>query len=308
MDFADRLFQRVLDVDSRVVVGLDPAWDALPDPYRVGPDCGREGQARRIEAFCRRIVDAVSEFCAAVKPQAAFFEAFGAPGWAALEGVCAHAHATGIPVILDAKRGDIGSTSAAYARGLLTPGGPLDLGTNVDAVTVNPYLGSDGVGPFVEACRAYGKGLFVLAKTSNPSSSEFQDLALGDSGRLVYQQVASVVSDWGKGLVGQLGYSAIGAVVGATHPRILGELREQLPETPFLVPGFGAQGAEAADVARAFGPRGLGAVVNSSRGILFAFAKEPYRSDYGAEGFDQAAADACRRMRDDINRMVRNGL
>ncbi|HOS94253.1 MAG TPA: orotidine-5'-phosphate decarboxylase [Armatimonadota bacterium] len=299
MNFADRLFQRVRDTNSRVVVGLDPAWDSLPDPYRAGR--GREGQAQCVESFCRRIIDAVSGLCAAVKPQAAFFEALGAPGWSALEGVCAHAHAAGIPVILDAKRGDIGSTSAAYARGLLIPAGPLDLGTNVDALTVNPYLGSDGIGPFIDACRAHDKGLFVLVKTSNPSSAELQDLQLSSAGRPMYEAVASAVSCWGGALQGVLGYSAIGAVVGATHPAVLEDLRDQFPRVPFLVPGFGAQGAQAADVARAFGPEGLGAVVNSSRGILFAFTQEPYRSEYGGDRFDQAAADACRRMRDEIN-------
>jgi len=295
VNFADRLFTRVGELNSRVVVGLDPETTRVPAHLIAGDD--REARATGIERFCRGIIDSVATLCAAVKPQAAFFEALGAPGFAALERVCAHAHAAGVPVILDAKRGDIGSTSAAYAAGLLVPSEEDSLGAHVDALTVNPYLGSDGVGPFIQAAEAHGKGLFILAKTSNPSSGEFQDRRIADSGRPLYEVVGQKIAEWGRTTVGECGYSSIGAVVGATYPEMIESLRALMPQTPFLVPGYGAQGAGPADVARAFDPAGLGAVVNASRGIIFAYTS----GDYGPERFALAAADACARMRDDIN-------
>jgi orotidine-5'-phosphate decarboxylase len=282
--FADRLFAVVQSKDSRLCVGLDPRLDLLPSELSGEP-------AARVEAFCRAICDAIAPYAAAVKPQAAYFEALGSAGVAVLERVAAHARDLGLPVILDAKRNDIGSTAEAYAAAYLAPRG--DAAPLADAITVSAYLGHDGVEPFVKMAHEYGAGLFILVKTSNPGSGQLQDLRL-DSGLTVYQHLGDLVAEWGQELVGDSGYSAIGAVVGATYPEQLAELRERLPHTPFLVPGYGHQGATAEDVARAFDGHGLGAIVNSARGIIYAYRKR--------EGsFAEAAAEAAREARDELN-------
>lgn len=275
--FADSLMQGIITRGSRLCVGLDPQTGHLP----AGVD---------VETFCRGLLDAVRPYCACVKPNAAFFEALGPRGLASLWRVCEHAQELGLPVILDAKRGDIGSTAAAYAQAYLAPGTPFD------ALTVNPYLGSDGVAPFIEVAAGAGKGLFVLVKTSNPSSGELQDLALAD-GSSVYRQVGALVGRWGEPHIGASGYSCVGAVTGATYPAQLAELRAMLPATPFLVPGYGAQGAGAADVAPAFDASGLGAIVNSSRGIIYAY-EQPACAGLD---FAEAAAAAASRATHEIN-------
>ena len=285
-NFADRLCAAVQEKDSRVCVGLDPNLERLPKHLL---EDSTPGQA--VEQFCAQIIDAVAQHCVAVKPQAAYFEMLREDASPVLWSVMHYAKQASLLVILDGKRNDIGSTAEAYAQAYLTSDSPAD------ALTVNPYLGSDGVMPFVEAAAQEGRGLFVLVKTSNPSSGELQDQPLQDAGKLVYQQVADLVTDWGRELVGEYGYSSVGAVVGATYPQELAELRERMPQTSFLLPGYGAQGATAEDVAAAFDDRGLGAIVNSSRGITFSYQER----DLPPTEFAQAAQTAAVEMKNQIN-------
>jgi orotidine-5'-phosphate decarboxylase len=281
MNFADALLESCERKRSRVVVGLDPRADLLPPLVRC------ESLADRYVEFCRGILEATAEFAAAAKPQIAFFEELGPAGLGAFRQVCAAARAAGLPVIADVKRGDIADTAEAYARTYLEE-------FPCDAVTLSPYLGRDSVEPFLQRCRERGKGVFVLAKTSNPSSAEFQDLEA--AGEPLYRKVARAVRGWGEGLRGERGYSSAGIVVGATHRVQTADLRAACPDLLFLVPGYGAQGAGAADAAAAFDARGLGAVVNASRSILYAWRQGGYNDSRWA----QAAADATRKMRDEI--------
>ncbi len=301
--FTDRLSTAVLQKDSRVCVGLDPNLARLPQfllKHRPPPQA--------VEHFCCAIIDAVAEHCVAVKPQAAYFEMLREAASPVLWSVMRYAQQAGLLVILDAKRNDIGSTADAYARARNDIGSTADAYARaylcddapVDAITVNPYLGSNGVIPFVKTAAAEARGLFVLTKTSNPSSGELQDLRLSDSGKLVYQQMADLVADWGDELVGEYGYSAVGAVVGATYPQQLAELRARMPQTPLLVPGYGTQGATAQDVAAAFDKRGLGAIINSSRGIIFAYEKRALPPTE----FAQAAQAATVEMKNQINSAI----
>jgi len=298
--YADRLSAAILDKDSRVCVGLDPRIEALPAPLADMAGAGPEEAARAYREFCCEIIEAIAQYAPAVKPQAAFFEALGPAGYAALWDVITHAGKTGLLVILDAKRSDIGSTAAAYAQAYFRPGhtshGP-------DAVTVNGYLGGDGIAPFVQAATECGGGIYVLAKTSNPSSGQLQDLACDAPGgvRRVYEHMGSLIAEWGREHIGAQGYSAVGAVVGATYPEQLHELRAALPSVQFLVPGYGAQGAGAPQVVGAFDARGLGAVVNSSRGIIFAYQGHSQAPQSSHKAYAQAAAHAAAAMRDAIN-------
>jgi orotidine-5'-phosphate decarboxylase len=258
--FADRLAEAVERKGAPLCVGLDP--DPALMPEGVG-----------VVEFCRGIVDAVAEIAVVVKPQAAFFEALGAAGWAAFTDVCGYARNAGLLVIADAKRGDVPSTARAYAAAFA----PL-----ADAVTVNPYLGLDSLEPFLAHD---GLGVFVLVKTSNPGSVDLQDLALAD-GRPVWQHVAGLVERWGSGLVGESGLSSVGAVVGATFPQEVAEARQLLPRSVLLLPGVGAQGARPEDLAEAFSVGPAGALVSASRSVLYA--------DRGAGWQEAAAAEAHR--------------
>ncbi len=302
-NYADRLSAAIRAKSSRVCVGLDPRVDGLPPPLSDMARSGPGGAAEACRIFCCEIADAVADCAAAVKPQAAFFEALGPAGYQALWDVIAYARALGLVVILDAKRSDIGSTAEAYAEAYFAP--PADL-PPVDALTVNGYLGSDGIRPFVQAAEKVAGGIYVLAKTSNSSSGELQDLTLEgpERGVAVYRRMAELIAKWGAAGVGESGYSAVGAVVGATYPEQLAELRAAVPTVPFLVPGYGAQGAGAAEVAGAFDDDGLGAVVNSSRGIIVAYRTEPYASRYGPAGYAAAAAAATADMAAAINRAI----
>jgi orotidine-5'-phosphate decarboxylase len=262
--FSDRLAAAVEHKHSQLVVGLDPVVDLLP------PEVDGD-----LFAFCSGIVDAVAPYAVAVKPQSAFFEAHGADGVRAFGQVCEYARASGLLVIADAKRGDIGSTARAYAQAFI----PL-----ADAVTVNPYLGGDSVEPFLEACRREGAGIFCLVKTSNPGSADVQDVVLADGGKL-WQHVARLVRGWGENLIGERGLSAVGAVVGATFPREVAEARELLPHSVLLLPGIGAQGGTPADVAPAFANGPAGALVSASRSVIYAWRESggDWRSAAGAE-------------------------
>jgi orotidine-5'-phosphate decarboxylase len=272
--FSDRLAAVVERKRSQLCVGLDPRVDLFPVELRG------EAQAEAAARFCRGIVDAVAPYAVAVKPQLAFFEALGADGMRAFEEVCAYARTAELLVIVDGKRGDIGSTARAYAAAYLEgEGGPL-----ADALTVNPYLGRDSIEPFLAACRRHAAGLFVLVKTSNAGSADVQDLTLSD-GRTVWMQVAALVDEWGEDLVGENGLSSVGAVVGATFPREVGEARRLMPRSIILLPGIGEQGGTPADVARAFASGPASALVSASRSVIYAYraGSGDWRASAGAE-------------------------
>jgi len=280
--FADRLAEAVERKHSQLVVGLDPVPDQLPVELRGETVLGRAHAAAACARFCCGIVDAVAPYAVAVKPQSAFFEALGSDGFRALEEVCDYASAAGLLVVADAKRGDIGSTARAYAAAFVEPRGeapPL-----ADAVTLNPYLGRDSVEPFLAASRRNGAGLFCIVKTSNAGSGDVQDAVLSD-GRRLWQHVAGLVREWGEELVGERGLSTVGAVVGATYPREVAELRRLLPQAVLLLPGVGAQGARPADVERAFTSGPASALVAASRSVIYAYrsAGGDWRSAAGAE-------------------------
>jgi orotidine-5'-phosphate decarboxylase len=286
--FADRLVEAVERKHSQLVVGLDPRLDVLPMELRGEAVLGRAAAASAVARFCKGIVDAVARHVVAVKPQSAFFEALGADGVRALEEVCDHARSIGLLVLLDAKRGDIGSTARAYATAYLEPrdGAP----PLADAMTASPYLGDDSVEPLLAACRRHGTGVFFLVRTSNAGAVDVQDLALSD-GRPLWQYLAGLVHEWGRPLVGERGLSAVGAVVGATHPRAVSEARKLMPQTPLLLPGVGAQGATPADVARAFTAGPASALVTASRSVIYAFREtdDDWRAAAGAEAERLAA-------------------
>jgi orotidine-5'-phosphate decarboxylase len=302
--FADRLVAAIKSKGTPICLGLDPRWEQLPEPVRAEALRAQGDTPRaRGEAFLtfnRALLDAVADLVPVCKPQVAFYEQYGVDGWRALQETICYARAKGVLVISDAKRGDIGSTAEAYAEAHLTDvAGAL----NADALTVNPFMGGDTLQPFLKVCAARGRGLFALVKTSNPGSGDLQDLTV--DGRPLYERVAMLVGELGRSHVGACGFSAIGAVVGATYPEQARRLRELLPNTLFLVPGYGAQGGAAKDVAPAFREDGLGAIVNSSRGLIFAFRDEPYRSTYGAARYAEAARAATEAMARELRKVLK---
>jgi len=280
--FADRLAECVERKRSQLVVGLDPRLELLPVELRGESTPDRAGAAAAYARFCCGIIDAVSPYVVAVKPQAAFFEQLGADGIAALERVCAYARDVGLLVVLDAKRGDIGSTARAYAAAYLEP--QDEEPALADALTVNTYLGHDSVEPFLQACRLHGAGLFCVVRTTNAGAADVQELSLSDGSR-VWQHVARLVAEWGADLVGERGLSSVGAVVGATVPRAVAEARRLLPQSVLLLPGVGAQGATPADVARAFTSGPASALVTAARSVIYAYrgGTDDWRVAAGAE-------------------------
>lgn len=291
--FADRLAAAVRRCRNPVLVGLDPRADSLPAGLLA--DDQRHDPAAVADAFQRfscGVIDAVADLVAVVKPQAAFFEQYGPAGMTALARVIAYARQRGLLVILDGKRNDIGTTATAYAQAYL--GAPPQSPWGADALTVSPYLGDDSLTPFVEVAQQRGAGIYVLVKTSNPGGQMLQDLVI--AGQPLYRRVGDYVEQLACTTLGACGYGAVGAVVGATYPAQAAELRSALPHTWFLVPGFGAQGGTARDVAPAFDAQGLGAIVNNSRGIIFAHAAPAYRERFGAARWQEAVAAATRDM------------
>jgi orotidine-5'-phosphate decarboxylase len=274
--FADRLTAAIRSKGTPLCVGIDPRWESLPDEIRTRHGGATlESVAAAFEEFCGRVIDIVAPLVPAIKPQSAFFEAAGPAGFATQGRLMAKARNLGLVVILDAKRNDIASTAAAYAdaafTGLRCDGRDLPV-WEADALTVNPYLGRDAVEPFIESARKVSAGVFVLVRTSNPGAGLFQDLLVqGNPPRPLYQHVGSAVASWTRENLGRCGFGDVGAVVGATYPAEMAALRQEMPEVPFLIPGYGSQGGTAADVAPAFRADGSGAVVSSSRGVLFPF-------------------------------------
>ena len=299
----EKLVSRIKKLEAPIVVGLDPTLNFVPK-FLLDKAINEKGEtleaaADAIFAFNKEIVDTVYDLIPAVKPQIAMYEQFGIPGLMAFKKTLDYCHEKGLLVIGDAKRGDIGSTSTAYAIGHL---GKVKIGSteiapiDADFLTINPYMGSDSVVPFVEECKKNDKGLFILVKTSNPSSGEFQDQKVGE--KAIYELVGKKVDEWGLDTVKE-GYSDVGAVVGATYPEMGKVLREIMPKAYILVPGYGAQGGTAAELKPFFNKDGLGAIVNSSRGIIAAYKQEKY-AEFGAEGFAEAARAAVIDMKNDI--------
>lgn len=301
----DKLVANIKKTNAPIVVGLDPMLGYVPSQIldRAIKEQGEtlEAAGTAIWEYNKGIIDAVYDLIPAVKPQIAMYEQFGLPGLEAFQKTVDYCKEKGLVVIGDIKRGDIGSTSTAYANGHLGGvqiGSKKCYGFNEDFVTVNPYLGTDGVKPFVDVCKEEKKGIFVLVKTSNPSSGEFQDREI--DGKPLYEIVGEHVSHWGADCVGECGYSYVGAVVGATYPEMGKVLRKIMPKTYILVPGYGAQGGTAADLKPYFNEDGLGAIVNSSRGIICAYKQEKY-AQFGEENYGEASRQAVIDMREDIN-------
>ena len=300
------LIDAIVDKKAPIVVGLDPNLKFIPDHIKQAA-IGEKGEtleaaADAVLTFNKSIIDATYDLIPAVKPQIAMYEQFGIPGLMAYKETVDYCHSKGLIVIGDVKRGDIGSTSESYAIAHL---GEIKVGEksikpfDEDMATVNPYLGTDGVKPFVDVCNKYDKGIFVLVKTSNPSSGEFQDQTV-DGGRPLYELVADKVREWGEDSMDGA-YSNVGAVVGATYPEQGEKIRKLMPNTYILVPGYGAQGGKASDIKVFFNKDGIGAIVNSSRGIIAAYTKEPYSGRFDAEHFADASREAVRDMISDIN-------
>ena len=255
----DNLIEKIKEKNNPTVIGLDPRYDMIPNCIKNKYSQDLKGVSEAIIEFNKDLIDAVYDIVPAVKPQIAFYEMFGVHGIEAFEETCKYAKSKGMVVIADMKRGDIGTTAEAYSKaaiGRTTIGEEFQKIFDVEFVTVNPYLGTDGIKPFIEDCKKYGKGIFVLVKTSNKSSGELQDLETKD-GEKIYEKVAKLVNEWGKDLIGESGYSSISAVVGATYPEQLKELREKMPHSYFLIPGYGAQGGKAEDIALGFDEKGL---------------------------------------------------
>lgn len=297
----DILIEKIKEKKNPSVAGLDPKLEYIPAfiKEKAFADFGKnlDGAAQAIWEFNKALIDALYDVVPAVKPQSAFYEMYGLPGEQTLHKTIAYAREKGLYVILDVKRNDIGSTAQAYSAaylGKVEVEGELLDACPVDCVTVNPYLGTDGVKPFVDDCTKYGKSIFTLVKTSNPSSGELQDKQI--DGKPMYEQVAALVNQWNDSTVGKYGYGAVGAVVGATYPEQAKALRSIMKQSYFLVPGYGAQGGGAKDVKNSFNDDGLGAIVNSSRGIMCAYKK----GDWREEQFAQAARAEAERMRDEI--------
>ena len=302
-----KLIEKIQKTKAPICVGLDPMLSYIPEHVtkRAYDAFGEtlEGAAEAIWQFNKEIVDATADLIPAVKPQIAMYEQFGIEGLKAYDKTVKYCQQKGLIVIGDIKRGDIGSTSTAYAVGHIGKvqvGSASFSGFNTEYITVNPYLGTDGVKPFVEVCKENDRGIFVLVKTSNPSSGEFQDRLI--DGRPLYELVAEKVVEWGEASMDGA-YSNVGAVVGATYPEMSRILRKLMPRTYFLVPGYGAQGGTAEDLKYCFNEDGLGAIVNSSRGIIAAYKKESYQR-FGAEHFGEASRQAVIDMIADINRVL----
>ena len=294
----NRLIEKIIDMQNPTCVGLDTLFDYLPDEMRAGVTTF-EGVAERVFEFNKKLIDTVRDVVPSVKVQIAYYEMYGVAGMKAYEETLKYAAEKDLVVIADAKRNDIGSTAACYAKTFLgetAVEGKTAKAFPSDYVTVNGYLGTDGIAPFVEECEKRDKGIFVLVKTSNPSGAEVQNLVL-ENGKPMYEHMGDLVERWGESTVGKYGYSAVGAVVGATHPTEAARLRETMPHTFFLIPGYGAQGGNAQMLKSCFKADGLGGVVNNSRGILCA-----YRKNGGT--YYEAARAACIAMQKDLSETI----
>lgn len=285
--FIDKLIKKITTLQNPTVIGLDPDISQFPDNLK------NLDIQEALESFNFSIIDKVCDIIPAVKLQSAYYEMYGLEGITAFKNTIDYAKSKGMIVIADVKRNDIGSTAKAYSKAYL--GKAFD----VDCITVNPYLGSDGIVPFLEDCKEYNKGLFILAKTSNPSSGEFQNITTAD-GKPVYVHVAEKIATWGSELIGEHGYSSIGAVVGATYPEEIKVLREKMKHVFFLIPGYGAQGGKAEDIRLALDNNNLGALINSSRGLMYAYKSNLWKDKFKSEEFANATRAEAIKMKDEL--------
>ena len=306
MNAIDRLINKIKETNNPTVIGLDPRYELLPKCVLEKYPNTLEGVSQAIVEYNKALIDETYDVIPAVKPQIAFYEMFGIPGMKAFEETCKYAKQKGMIVIADIKRGDIGSTAQGYSNAYL---GKTKIGEkeesifDVDFVTVNPYMGTDCVKPFIEDCKKYGKGIFILVKTSNPSSGELQDVKL-ENGEEVYVKVAKLVEEWGKDLIGENGYSSIAAVVGATYPKQLKEIREIAPHTYFLIPGYGAQGGKVEDIALGFDKNGLGGIVNASRSLMCAYKSELWKDKFAEKDYAKATRAEALRMKEELGGII----
>lgn len=306
--FIDVLIEKIKEKNNPSIIGLDPKIEYIPkfivEEAFKKHGVNSKGAAYAILNFNKKIIDAVCDVVPAIKPQLAYYEMYGIEGIKAFIDTVKYAKNKGLIVIADGKRNDIGTSAEAYSSAYLgktvIEGETREDMFDTDALTVNPYLGFDGIKPFIDDCRKYEKGIFILVKTSNKSSGQIQDL-LTVEGRSIYEVIAGHVEEWGKGLKGKYGYSSVGAVVGATYPNQAKILRKIMRSAYILVPGYGAQGGTARDTAHSFNSDGLGALVNASRSIMCAYQSELWKDTYSEEQFDKASREEAIRMRDDIN-------
>ena len=306
MKAIDRLISRIKELNNPTVIGLDPRYNLLPKCILEKYPNTLEGISNAIIEYNKALIDEIYDIIPAIKPQIAFYEMFGIHGMKAFEETCKYAKEKGMVVIADIKRGDIGSTAQGYSNAYL---GKTKIGDkeesifDVDFVTVNPYMGTDCIKPFIDDCKKYDKGVFILVKTSNPSSGELQDIKL-ENGEEVYMKVARLVKEWGKNLIGENGYSSIAAVVGATYPKQLEEIRKSAPDTYFLIPGYGAQGGKAEDIAFGFDEKGLGGIVNASRSLMCAYRSDRLKNQFEEKDYAKATRKEALRMKEELNKAI----
>ena len=300
----DRLINKIKETDNPTVIGIDPKYDMLPECIKNKYEKTLEDISKAILEFNKELIDNTYDIIPAVKVNIAFYEMYGIEGMKAFEETCKHAKEKGMVVIADIKRGDIDSTAQSYSNAFL---GKTKIGEkeesifDVDFVTVNPYMGTDCVKPFIDDCKKYDKGIFVLVKTSNPSSGELQDKKI-EGGEKIYIEVAKLVEQWGEDLIGENGYSSVSAVVGATYPNQLEEIREIAPHTYFLIPGYGAQGGKAEDIALGFDKNGLGGIVNASRSLMYAYKSEKWKDKFEEKDYGKATRAEAIRMKEELNK------
>ena len=306
----DKLIQKIKETNNPTIIGLDPRYEQIPECIKSKYEESLEGVAKSIIEFNKRIIDAIKDIIPAVKPQIAFYEKYGIEGMKAFEETCKYAKKQGMIVVADIKRGDIGTTAQSYSDAFL---GRSKIGQkeesifDVDFVTLNPYMGIDSIKPFIEDCKKYNKGVFILAKTSNPSSKDIQDLKL-ETGEKVFEKVAKLIENWGKDQLGEYGYSSISAVVGATHKEELKEIRKIAPHTFFLIPGYGAQGGKAEDIALGFDKNGIGGIVNASRSLINAYSSEMWKQKFTEDEFEKATRSEALRMKEELNQAIRDHI
>ena len=304
----DKLIDKIKEMNNPTVIGLDPRYDMIPKCIKEKYAENISGACDAIFEFNKRLIDATYDIIPEVKPQIAFYEMFGLEGIRTFNETCKYAKEKGMYVIADIKRGDIGTTAQGYSNAFIgkTPIGEIEYSIyDVDFVTLNPYMGIDAIKPFIEDCKKYGKGMFVLVKTSNKSSGDLQDLKL-ENGKTIYETVADLVNEWGKDSIGRYGYSAVSAVVGATYPKQMEDLRKIMPAGFFLIPGYGAQGGKAEDIALGFDKNGIGGIVNASRSLMCAYKSDKWKDKYTEEQFAEATRAEAIRMRDELNNAINN--
>lgn len=303
MNAIDNLIEKIKEMNNPTVMGLDPRYEMLPKVVTDKYEKTLEGVSKAIVEYNKALIDETYDIIPAIKPQMAFYEMFGIEGIKAFKETCEYAKQKGMVVIADNKRGDIGSTAQGYSNAYLgkTKIGDIEKSIfDVEFMTVNPYMGTDCIKPFIEDCKKYDKGIFILVKTSNPSSGELQDEKL-ENGEEVYSKMINLVEKWGEELRGKYGYSSIAAVVGATYPKQLEQLRKIAPHTFFLIPGYGAQGGKAEDIALGFDENGLGGIVNASRSLMCAYKSEKYFNKFEEKDYAKATREEALKMKEELN-------